>query len=763
MTTASFSPRLKQKEVLAFRRGRMGVSAVPGSGKTWTLSLLAANLLLENRVTEDQEVLVVTLTNSAVDNFVHRVDGFLKESGRKHILVPNYRVRTLHGLAHDIVRERPSLVGLAESFSIIDERAAAGIRSEVARAWLLTHPDELDEYLDPTLDESRAAWVLREKIPELLDEIALSFIRTAKDLRLTPEILRQRLDEIPFSLPLVEMGWNIYHDYQRALAYRGAVDFDDLIRLALIALNEDKELLQGLRNRWPYILEDEAQDSSQLQEQILTLLVGEDGNWVRVGDPNQAIYETFTTASPEHLRRFMASPFVQKGELPNSGRSTQSIIWLANRLVKWVMEEHPLADVRDALVSPPEIEPTPPGDPQPNPPDNPRGIHLIGTKFTAADEIVQVVKSLGKWLPDHPDHTVAILAPTNKRAFEFTDALKNHGLPYNDSLLRSSSSTRTTAGMLGNVLNYLANPDSASRLARALEVWQRTNEDDSQEKEANKQSLALVRKCRQVEDYLWPRHSYDWLEELELQSTNPPLYEHLESFRQIVRRWLGTVLLPIDQIVLTLSQDLFKTPTDLAIAHKLAVLLRQASELKPDWRLAELTQELAIIARNERRFLGFSEDDTGFDPERYRGVVVVATMHKAKGLEWDRVYLVSVNNYDFPTGMPYDQFISEKWYLQERVNLEAETRAQLTALFPERQIDTGRRDPRQWPEPGEATAGSRLDYIRERLRLLYVGITRARQELVITWNTGQKGNLQPAVPFLALSELWEEHLHEPAG
>ena len=68
------------------------------------------------------------------------------------------------------------------------------------------------------------------------------------------------------------MGLAIYTDYQRALSYRGAVDYDDLIRLALEALQLDGEYLKRLQARWPFILEDEAQDSSRLQEKILRLL-----------------------------------------------------------------------------------------------------------------------------------------------------------------------------------------------------------------------------------------------------------------------------------------------------------------------------------------------------------------------------------------------------------------------------------------------------------------------------------------------------------
>ncbi len=161
----------------------------------------------------------------------------------------------------------------------------------------------------------------------------------------------------------------------------------------------------------------------------------------------------------------------------------------------------------------------------------------------------------------------------------------------------------------------------------------------------------------------------------------PELYEQLD---RLPRSWCAAgrvpLLLPIDQIMLTLAQDLFTEPADLAIAHKLAAVLRRASQTHPDWRLPELTEELAVIARNERRFLGFSEDDTGFDPDKHQGKVVVATMHKAKGLEWDRVYLMSVNNYDFPSGDGLRPVTSsEKWFVRDNLNLEAEALAQLEA------------------------------------------------------------------------------------
>jgi DNA helicase-2/ATP-dependent DNA helicase PcrA len=256
----------------------------------------------------------------------------------------------------------------------------------------------------------------------------------------------------------------------------------------------------------------------------------------------------------------------------------------------------------------------------------------------------------------------------------------------------------------------------------------------------------LLRKMVDVENFIAPQNANDWLAGLS-ESEPVQVIEELTQFRVNVQRWLNAVTLPIDQLVLTLAQDVFSAVSDLALANKLALVMRAAADDHPDWRLPELTAELAVIAKNERRFIGFSDDDSGFDPEKHRGRVVVTTMHKAKGMEWDRVYLMSLNNYDFPSNQPNDRFISEKWFVRGGLDLAAESLAQLTALESTSEYDGY--------EEGAATMRSRLDYVKERLRLLYVGITRAKRDLIVTWNTGRQGD---ATPSLAMSELmgwWE--------
>jgi DNA helicase II / ATP-dependent DNA helicase PcrA len=60
-----------------------------------------------------------------------------------------------------------------------------------------------------------------------------------------------------------------------------------------------------------------------------------------------------------------------------------------------------------------------------------------------------------------------------------------------------------------------------------------------------------------------------------------------------------------------------------------------------------------------------------------------------------------------------------------------------------------------WYTEGTATLKARVDYVKERLRLFYVGITRAKREILITWNTGRTGNITPSLPFVELQK-WGE-------
>ncbi len=706
----------------------MGVSAVPGSGKTTTLSALAAKLVRESKFERGQQILIVTLVNSARSKFDQTVRSFLGEGN----LGTLYRVRTLHGLANDIVSERPGLVGLSDDFQIIDEFEAKAMIADAVTAWFNAHRDfGVEEYLSADHQQKdKSRWQWREKATD----ITLEVIQKAKDFRWRPNELHDALAASTQTLPLAEMCLSVYESYQRGLQYRGGVDFQDLIRLAVDVLEASPDYLATLQRRWPYILEDEAQDSSKLQEEILRKLAGPSGNmggnWVRVGDPNQAIYETFTTASPEYLRRFLTEPGVTACELPESGRSAQRIIDTANLLIRWSLK-HPNAQIRARQpLTPPEIRAA-----DNNPPDTDNNVKfMFDERRSSEKEREDVAKSVRAWLAKNEDKTVALLLPTNANGAKMGELLQSLKIPHVE-VLRTTTSTREVARTLHHIVDFLASPTDSAKLGKAFLAFVRDERESAEAVETANQ----LKKLKHVEQFTAPRDK-DWLLDARNASGEPEKFDLLERFRANVQRWQEAALLPIDQLTLTISSDLFKEPAEIATAYSIAVHLRGFVEANPEFRLPDCVVELGEIVRNNRKFTGLGEDDDQFDPTSYKGQAVIITHHKAKGLEWDRVYLMSVNNYDFPSADANDQFQSESYFARDRLNLSAEALAQLKAL------KTG--------EPyreGEATEQARIEYCAERLRLLYVGITRAKRELIVTWNTGKKADLFAARPLAYLN------------
>ena len=741
-----FLPRKSQERILSYRKGRMGITAVPGSGKTYTLSMLAATLISNGCIKDDQEILIVTLANSAVKNFSLRIEKFISRLG----LLPglNYRVRTLHGLAHDIVRERPSLAGLSDQFQIADEYDTRQILESACQSWMRSNPDLLRAYSKDDADPFKDPGSIKSW-QRLIYDVSLAFIRQAKDFQVSPAVIQKEINRHHDSNPLIKMGLDIYSTYQESLNYRGSVDFDDLIRYALQALQSDAGLLLRLQKRWPYILEDEAQDSSLLQEKILRTLVGKNGNWVRVGDPNQAIYESFTTANPKFLRDFCTETGVIAESLEESSRSTHSIINLANNLVTWACTRHPVPELRNSLVDQ-KISPASADDPSPNPVDNPDGIILVSNPYTSNDELANIIRSLSKWLPDHQEDTVAVLSLSNERGAKLVELLKEKNLGYVE-LLQSSQPTRKTADLLRQILSILAEPGSFTKLGDTYRFIRQYSDNTNMDITLLQTTERVIKSFKKTEEFLY-------LSDIQ----NSPIsrieddqvISELNWFRELIVRWQQAILLPIDQIILTITLDIFQEPADLALGHKLALYLENIARSNPHFMLPQFMDELNSIAKNHRKFSGFSEEDMDFNPDLHKGKVVVSTYHKAKGLEWDRVYLTSLNNYDFPSAMDYDGYFSEKWFVRDQLNLPAECIAELKSLL------SNNDQPGQ--QEGSASLKARLDIAAERLRLFYVGITRAKKELIITWNTGKSG-AHKALPFEALLDDKERFTYEYSG
>jgi DNA helicase-2/ATP-dependent DNA helicase PcrA len=714
----------------------MGITAVPGAGKTQVLSFLAASLIARGVILDEQEILVVTLVNSAVDNFSNRIESFIKQNN----LIPRmgYRVRTLHALAYDIVRERPDLAGISDRIQISDEIENTQLIQDLTHDWMRDHSQLTQEFIQEDELIKNRSWVLTDW-DVYLANIAKSCIRLFKDKQILPEEAYERVASLGINAPIISLGVEVYSKYQKLLYQRGKVDFDDLIWLAQKAITNEDAFLLRLRNRWPFILEDEAQDSSRLQESILSLLVGSDGNWIRVGDPNQAIYETFTTANPQYLMNYCARSDVVSVKMPHSGRSSLPIIELANYLVDWSDQQTINPEMQKALTTI-HIEPTPPNDPQPNPTSLENPIVLFDKALNADDELKLIVKSLSRWLPDHPNDTVAVLVSRNERGFHLVELLDEQKIPYFE-LLRTSQTSRNVLLTIAAILQWLVEPLTPNKMVHAINNINKLGLYDFQSSFDIITSTIL--KITRMEDFLFPIDNSESV--LDRKQYSEVILHDLDWIKNSFRRWASASILPIDQLVLSISTDLFTLPNDLALTYSLAQSLQRIKKLNPDWSLEDLSAHAQMISTDSQQMNGVGGEIGQFDPSQHPGKVVVSTIHKAKGLEWDRVYVTSVNDYDFPFGLYTETYAGEKWYLKGKLNLHDLTLDQIKAIC-DHDMDAFQ------PETDSFEVRARNRYAAERLRLLYVAITRARKEVIITWNSGRRKECNSAVALKALNQ-----------
>ncbi len=750
--------RPAQVEILKYENGRLAISAVPGSGKTFTLSLLAAQLIGNGRIQPQlgQQVLIVTYLNASVDTFKARIRKRLEE-----LNLPSdsgFDVRTLHSLALEIVRQAQGSPG-ADELAVLDDVQASNALSLAVDQWLESHRDFWLQFLEDASPQMQARW------RDITARAAQTFIRTAKNARYHPEQILHHLESGEWNLnqsprsgpqppisqaPLLVTMAGIYGRYQSILTRQAALDFDDLIWQAVDLLQQRPDFAAQLRQRWPYVLEDEAQDSVPLQEVLLETLTGSgpQANWVRVGDPNQAITSTFTAAHPRFFNAFCDRADVQSLPLPNSGRCALLIIGAANTLLEWVIEKHPVPEVRAHAFRRQAILPTPPGDAQPNPPDSEADIRIKVYRHREDEELPAIAQLATHYARQQPQHTLAILVPTNQIGYNLAEHLDELEAPY-DNLLRGGSREREIAAALHAILAVLADPLSARALAAVhASLYELGHPAASFPAESLERLHAVLRSVHQPEALLFPWERAQWAAALPAGILSEEELTHLARFTDFLQRLFALRDLPIDDLTLTLADELFAWgkeahENDLAIAYQIAALMRRWHDNRPEYRLPDLVAELADVATGRRRLVITTVADYGYEPEN--GRITLATQHGAKGLEWDAVFLVGIDGFWIPGSLdaPF-QGVHE--FLGGDPN--AEVVAQLRYLMEgEAGLYKGR----------TATESAHIDIICERLRLLYVGITRARRYLHISRSraTRQYSKERDAEPATVLGVLYQ--------
>ena len=718
--------RDSQEKVAKYTGGYMGVSAVPGSGKTTTLCALGVRLI-KDRIKSGQRILIVTYQNTAVANIQSRIMDMLdKES----LLPTGYDVRTLHSLSRGILKENPGLIGLDNRFEVLDENTVARILDNSVDLWCRTNVGRYEAIQRQSNIRSP------KKLRGIIRNVGRGVIDSAKDNLLGQDQLIEILADSPVQddTSFLQIGAEIYQSYQNEIESRGAVDFNDLVRYSVQLLRDHPDILDRYRERWPFILEDEAQDSVPLQQELLINLAGKDGNWVRVGDPNQAIMSTFTSAEPGYLMQFLEREDVDVKPLLKAGRSASPVMELANDLVKRVSESHPIERVRKLSFRQQYIEPTLDGDPQPNPPKNESKVSFQAYPL-GSQEIASACDKLLKWVNHYKGqgYTYAILTPNNNQGLEVIQALKARNVAHVEMLKTSTVSKKTAKG-LSDILELLAFPDGkpsrqnvrGSSLTTLLNSAYKFIESLKESADANVVEMEDLRVFQnmELESFLYP--SPVQKKYLNLDS------ESLERFRGLLRKWFDALLLPVDQLILTITDDILKNERA-EVGRRIARLVKGWSEDDPHLSMPELSNVLLAALTSNR--VRLEDEQSEIEPEE--DVASVSTLHKSKGLEWDFVFVLHATSRRFHYSYD-DYFIGD--YPDLGGYPSSIAKAEMLELLGDESSLSDHSDPK-------------ADVVAEDMRLLYVAITRARRFLSVSWNEKDDGRDYEVKPSKIVLEL----------
>jgi len=274
------------------------VIAGAGSGKTRTLTYRVA-YLIERGVPPDQ-LLLLTFTNKAADEMMNRVKLLLGAQ----IVCP--WGGTFHSVANKILRQHSHLIGYNNNYTILDREDSL----DLVKACL----KELDVDIKPKVGP-RA---------EVITEIISKAANTAASIEQTIQ------NEYPYLTPYISLIKQTSALYEQKKRESNLMDFDDLLVKCKLLMEEFPEILRHYQERFQHILVDEYQDTNKLQSELVDLLASRHRNIMVVGDDAQSIYG-WRGANFENILTFPSRyPGTRIYRIEYNYRSTPEILAVAN-------------------------------------------------------------------------------------------------------------------------------------------------------------------------------------------------------------------------------------------------------------------------------------------------------------------------------------------------------------------------------------------------------------------------------------------------
>ncbi len=549
------TPRDDQKPVLDYKKGSMAISAVPGAGKTTILLALIIKLI--ERGVIPTNIFVLTYMDSAARNFRERIKNMCPNT----TLLPN--ISTIHGLALKIIKENSNFerLNLSADFEICDDTQRMRIIKSIGGKNTKTEIDEFD----------RAISVLK---------------------------LQEGDIDRPSGDKKIEKFKTFFKEYQAKLREANLIDYDDILIMSVKLLENNPDILEYYQNICEYIIEDEAQDSSGVQQRLIGLLSGKHKNLIRCGDINQAITTTFSKADVEGFRKFIAEADTTV-EMNHSQRCTQDVMTLANNLVNFGNEILPKAFFTSYMQ----------GVNGKNP-ESPNAIfsRIFENTFAERNFVLKEIKNI---LTRNKNATIGILLRNNYQVASWASFINDAGLK---SITRSESlGQKGVFNTIFSILKFIQNPFDNEVVVSTYETLS---------------DLGFYKQRLQ----------------LEIRESEKPFIEKdgddiesdaLAQFLWDMQYWLNSSTLPLEELVIRIGLFYYTSDIEKSNVYLIAILVKR---LNASGKFDLTLQRLEELAKKPTLsgFKFFSEEE---DKDAMRGKVQIMTLHKSKGDEFEYVFL----------------------------------------------------------------------------------------------------------------------------
>ena len=671
-----------QKKAVTHGRGPLLIIAGAGTGKTKVITQRIA-YLVGAKMAKPEQIMAVTFTEKAANEMEERVDRLIPYS---YSFVD---ISTFNSFGERVLRNYALDLGYPLDFRLLDDvEQAIFFRENLFRLPL--------GYYRPLSYPTRHIQELLDAIKRLKQED----ISPQKYLKFSRALEREAGDDAAKETARkhLEMA-QVYQAYEELLKKEGKIDFEDQVRLVVQLFRKRPSVLREFQEKYRYILVDEFQDTNYIQFELLKMMAARHQNLTVVGDDDQSIFR-FRGASLSNILNFedyyrKKKRSVRKVVLTQNYRSTQQILDSSYKLIR---HNNPnrleiMSKVDKRLVSSVEA----PG----------KSIHLL--QFDAvsheADKVAELIHE--KWSEGVKLGDIAVLVRRNADADPFMQALNMKQVPFRFSGSRGLYSQEEIKNVVSFIKALTNFEDSRSLffLARSeiyrmelLDLTIVTNY-------AQKRNIPLHRVFRSIADSSLSLEISEKaaarIKEIYQDLVHFVDFSHTRNAGQVVFAFLEKT----GSIKKLVEQGSLQAELKIKNLRLFFEKIKSFSEIADDDSIQSFSQYLDLLQE-------VGDNPATAEAELDEEAVNVLTVHKAKGLEFEVVFLVSLIADRFP-----GRERREKIPFPERI-LKDKLRLSRSGQKKETKTDK---------EPPDVSP------LQEERRLFYVGMTRAKRYLYLAW------------------------------